>query len=182
MKGIYKILIIALILFSCDPDRKKKVDSENLTFDTTDSSELFFKNIRRPYYDLEEKKEAGLEIFRLQERLIDNKQAIINLSIIFNWRNDTAFIYIEPNNLFIDASEFTIYWKSKQDEEGIYQFTEGNRDTHFTFAAQLYNSILAEHQLFYKKNNVIFPLLDNELERDVFRVTMFDYLRLVNYF
>ncbi|UZR94085.1 hypothetical protein [Chondrinema litorale] len=183
MKRLHFALFIFLILLaSCDPDRKKLVDPEKHDYNTLESTELFFKNMRQPYYDLEEKKEAGLELFRLQDRIEDDSHALLNLCIIFNWRNDDAFIYLEPNNFFKDTTSFTIIWKNEQNKQGSFQFIQGNRDSHFEFAARVYNSILQEYQLFYEKNDVLFPVLDSDVERDVFRVTMFDYFRLINYY
>jgi len=172
-----------LVLFGCDPDRKKKVDPEKGRYGTLDSSELFFKNMRQYYYDLTPMREAGLEIYRLQDRVADTIKPILNLNIIFNWRTDEAFIYLEPNRYFIDSTQFTIHWQDTiTNEIGEYTFIKGNRDSHYTFAAKIYNSILDEHKLFYKKEDELISMLDNDLERDVFRVTMFDFLRLVNYF
>jgi len=183
MKRSYLIFFLIPILFACDPDRKKKVDPNKSKFETLESSELFFKNMRQSYYDLDEKRKAGIEIYRLQDRLDDDKQPLINLSIIYNWRIDEAFIYVEPNPFFKDSTKFTIVWKDTlTQQQGEFAFTKGNRESHFKFTAKVYNSILDEHKLFYKEEDELFPLLDTEVERDVFRVTMFDFFRLVNYF
>ncbi|MEM1137815.1 MAG: hypothetical protein AAGI07_18405, partial [Bacteroidota bacterium] len=168
MKKIGLLLQITFLLCACDPNRKKKVDPEIRKYGTTDSSELFFKNMRQYYYDLENKGEAGLHLFRLKDRVLAQEHPIINLSIIFNWRNDEAYLYMEPNNFFSDTTEFTIIWKDVANQkEGAYHFLKGNRDTYFTFAAQVYNSILAEHNLFYKEDDGLTPLLVSDVERDV---------------
>ena len=183
MRKYWCFILVFFAITACDPDRKKKVDPENSKFETLDSSELFFKNMRQYYYDVEEKREAGLEIFRLQDRLDDNKQPLINLSIIFNWRVDKAYVFVEPNQFFKDSTEFTVVWQdSITQDQGEFYFVKGNREAHFKFSAQVYNSILDEQKLYYKRENELFPLLDTEIERDVFRVTMFDFFRLVNYF
>lgn len=183
LKNLYVLILLFSFLTACDPDRKKKIDSNTSKFETLDSSELFFKNMRQTYYDIEQKKDAGIEIYKLQDRLSDSTQALIDLSIVFNWRVDKAFIYIEPNSFFTDSSNFTIIWQDTVTQtQGEFQFFKGDRESHFHFSSEIYNSILDEKKLFYKKENKLIPILDTEVERDVFRVTMFDFLRLVNYF
>ena len=50
--------IMFLMQYSCQIDRDKKVNFEDFNFKTGDDTEIFFKNMRQSYYDLEENKAA----------------------------------------------------------------------------------------------------------------------------
>ncbi len=96
-RACFYILMIVFILIGCNSDKNKKVDVANFEFNTTDATELYFKNIRESYYNIEEKE--GIKIFRLKE--YDEIDSVwIKPMIVYHWRVDKNFLMFEfyPKN------------------------------------------------------------------------------------
>lgn len=181
MKPIW-LLMVFLGLMACGNNQGKKIDDEGIKFSTSDDSELYFKNVRQIYYDKESPANTKLEVFRFGKRNKENGRPILNLSIVFNWVYDEAYILLEPNSYFKEAQEIEVEWKDKaKKQSGAYTFSFGSKEKHFQFATQVYQSILAGHELFIQdKNKQWIKLFANETDQDNFRKTMVDYYKLVN--
>jgi hypothetical protein len=175
------LLLLTFYLISCHAKQDRKGSSEVVHFKTTDSSVLFFKNLRQSYYDKQENNVAKADIYRDPERSKDQTKPIINLAIVHHWRNETAYIMVEPNELLINEIRLEIKWQSsKNQDKGIYVFDFGDMEMQHKFATSLYESIQRQHFLKVKSNGKWLDLLSKEDEKEVFRKTMLDYLRLTN--
>lgn len=188
-------ILISIVLFSCNPDKNKRADPEKLKFSTTDDAELFFKNLRQKAYDKEEVPGAKLQVFRHSERTRKADHPLVHLAIVVNWLYDEAYLLVEPNESINSDEPIQIRWQDPETgDSGIHTFNYGNKEDHLRFAGQLYSSILDGHELEYilrsgstptdevapedaMPYNAI-PFLSKPKERDVFRVSMFDYYRL----
>ncbi|WP_186757242.1 hypothetical protein [Echinicola salinicaeni] len=146
----------------------------------TDSSRLYFKNMRQYYYDVEKKDEAKLDIFRFGKRIKDENLPFINLSIIISRIKDKAFIYLEPSKLLNKESEIQIRWENlENNEQGSLSFIPGDRHSHFDFVANL-TPLIDENTVFEVKiNDDWHKILNSEKERHAFKVTAEDYFRLI---
>ncbi|WKN45107.1 hypothetical protein [Tunicatimonas pelagia] len=178
-KILYILLVIGLI--ACNPDKKRKVNDAEAKFTTSDASELFFKNVRQGYYDKETMEEAKLDIYRIKERSQAEEQPVLNLAIVINWRYDEAYVLTEPNTYLQQQDTLKIYWQDSVQQTGIYEYLPGNKERHYQFASQVYNSIQDAHQLSTKNaQGERVPVLATRDEREAFRKTMMDYYRLVD--
>lgn len=177
----FVLLLLIFYLISCHTKKDKKIGSEAMRFKTTDSSVLFFKNLRQSYYDKQENNVAKADIYRDTERSKDQTKPIINLAIVYHWRNETAYIMVEPNELLINEIRLEVKWQSLNNQDnGIYVFDFGDMEMQHKFANLLYGSIQKQHILKVKVNGIWLDLMSNEDEKEVFRKTMLDYLRLTN--
>jgi len=180
--GAQYLPILALLwLTAChNPDKNKKIDPAKVQFTTTASSLLFFKNVRQLYYDRQVQQAAKLDLYRIGERKLDPSKPILNLIIVNNWRYDETYILLEPNAFFTDSDSLRVAWQNqKTGQSGEYIFPNGDKKTHFKFAAELYGSIQDGHQLTLQTDTATYPILATEAHREPFRKTMIDYLRLV---
>jgi hypothetical protein len=177
----YSVLLLFILLSSsCKIDKDKVIDISQARFKTTNSSILFFRNIRVSYYDKVEMYEAKMNQFRLKERNLSDTIPVINLCILEAWMRDEAYIYVEPNSLIANRDTLNVFWKDNQsDSTGIHQFVEGDREMHYRFATQIYTSIQKNHSFFVEVNQQRIPLMDKENERETFRKTLVDFYRLV---
>jgi hypothetical protein len=166
-------------LLSCNPDKLTEVATEREDFTTTEDSKLFFKNMRQSYYELEEHAPTKRHIYRLDDRVTEAERPILNLMIVHDWRNDRAYLMLEPNAQFPNPHLMKLKWTSAADS-GTYSYKQGNMPAQFAFATQLYNSLLKEHKLYLQTPTGEQPLFAEEAEREAFRVTMVDYYRLIN--
>lgn len=180
-----RYLLFCLLLFSilsCNPDKDRKVDDAQAKFTTSDASELFFKNVRQGYYDKETIDDAKLDIYRIEERSQSEDQPVLNLAIVINWRYDEAYILTEPNAYLQQLDTLKVYWQdTTQQQSGYYEYLPGNKEKHYQFASQIYNSLQDGHRLYVRPEaDAEVLLLGTRNEREAFRKTMMDYYRLVD--
>ena len=133
---------MSLLLLACNLDKESRVNRDRLDFTTTDESELFFKNVRQPYYELEAVEAAGMNVFRFDDRSLAEDQPVINLAIVHQWRLDEASIFIEPNTFF-EEGELTLNWYSASGEQGQLSYARGNREVQQAFVVDLYDHLMA---------------------------------------
>ncbi len=178
---LFAIYLFALLLFSaCNISEQKTVDPYDFQNEITDSSVLYFKNVRQLFYDKTIHEASKMEQFRLGSRIESDEKPIINLCIVLNILTDRGYIMVEPN-MFLQVSDtITIHWEDVETQEkGTYQFTTSAMPKHFQFASEIYTSLQKQHQLKIIINGKEYPILENDDEREAFRITMYDYYRIV---
>lgn len=149
-------------------------------YTTTDASELFFKNVRSPYYDYELQEPSMLKIYRLKKRATTEDYPVLNLAQIQDWRRDKAMVLFEPNHYFDLSEPFGI--ACINDSLGVYDsldFAMVNLDLQYKAATIIYNHIIIGSDFYLNKNGAQQQILAKRKEREAFRVTMFDFYRLV---
>jgi hypothetical protein len=176
------LIIVALVVCSCNLTPEKKVDQNEAKFSTSTDSRLFFKNVRQIYYDLEIPENTKLEVYRFGKRNLTPDKPILNVALVNNWLHDQAYVIVEPNAYFDNMSSIEVEWQDDVSKQsGVYRFNFGPKDTHFKFASEIYQSILAKHKLLvFNSDKQWVDLFQSETDRDNFRKTMKDYYRLVN--
>lgn len=171
--------LLAMVLVACNPDKNTQINQAEITFKTSDSSKLYFKNIRQSYYDFEEMEAAKLEIFRFKKRVLADDQPVINLSIVNNWRYDEAYILLEPNG-FIQQDTLRIRWTNEDGlHNGSAEYAKGNKTEIVKFADAIYQQIQNKSKFEIEIEGAWKPIFDNTLAKEAFRITMFDYYKLV---
>jgi hypothetical protein len=179
--AVFYFLILLFCLSACNVDKHKEVDASAVRFQTTDSSVLFFKNLRQSSYDKEENKVAKADIYRSKDRLQTQNYPVINLAIVHHWRNGTAYIMVEPNEVLNHEIRLTIEWQNPDNQsKGTYLFDFGDMEMQHKFATMLYDSVQKKHLLKVKVDGKWLDLMPSKDEKEIFRKTMLDYLRLVN--
>lgn len=174
------LLALAAALTACYPGRNRGLDPGRPAFATTDASELFFHNVRSPYYDKEEMPDAGLHVYRLGRRAQDETRPLLNLAIVHNWRRDQAFILIEPSTYLMGLPEVRLRYRNPATgEEGELLYEPGNREEQFRMATSIYLRLEGGSEFSLLAWDKEMPFLAEKAEREAFRVTMFDFYRLV---
>ena len=168
------IFVIALTSCSINSDKENEV---NEGFSTDESSKLFFKNVRKSYYDLTVLEEAKLETYRFKKRVVEDDEPILNLAIVNNWRFDEAYVLLEPNVL-LKMDDLKIRWS---EETGIQElvFANTNKESHLTFADKVFGLINSEIEMEVWTGEDWNPFLNTSQSKEAFRITMYDYYRLV---
>lgn len=178
-----KYLSITLLLFivACSGDQEKRVSRENVRFTTSDASELFFKNVRQTAYDKQGLAGSDIEIFRLKDRPTDEDHPVVNLAIALNWMHDQAYVVVETNDYLGDEDSVVVKWNDPSgDADGRYIYAGGSKEDNFRWAVDLYTSIQDNHELSIMVDGEEEPLMNEEGDREAYRKTMLDYLRLVD--
>jgi len=118
---------------------------KEVTFETDEASKLFFKNVRKSYYDLEELPEAQLEVYRFKKRSTSEEKPLLNIALVNNWRYDEAYILLEPNSAAGLLNDLHLRWTNGETKEkGELRFEGGNKKAHLLFAADIYDRLLSD--------------------------------------
>jgi hypothetical protein len=163
-----------LLTQSCNLDKSTQVNSDQIKFKTNDASELFFKNVRVLYYDLEENKDAKLNIYRKKDRERNDSIIHINLALTHNWQTDQAFLILEESSELNKIDKWTVTWKNSTGNSGSMIYNRGRIDEQTLFAVNLYNLLLDDYDIAINGK----PILTSKEQREAFRITVFDFLRL----
>lgn len=193
----FKVVSLFFIFTSCSRIYKQEVSEDNFQSEMNASDQIVFNNTRQIFYDVSSVGENAMTTFKKKNRLIDAKKPILNLSIVRDNKNRQAFIYFDLNDFFEDKMYFEILWESakstpeqpeqakqvNQPKSGKYIFNGEKKENHFRLATQIRNAMMENKQLFIiKKNNnnqEKIPILVTEEEKNIFRITMVDFYRLV---
>ncbi|GEM_PF-784930 len=172
--------LISILVVACQPTNPESISVEDIDFGTTDDSELFFKNVRQSYYDKEEIEAAGMDVFRMSDRNLTASYPLIHLAIAYNWRNDQAFLMVEPNEYITDPQEFKLLSidPTGNDTTAI-DYAMGNMKDQVAFAHQLFLAVTGDAQLYFDVNDEAISVFDKFEDREVIRKTVLDYYKLI---
>lgn len=173
-------LFLFIFLLSCQPYKGRRIDLEQLNFSTIDPAELFFKNVRQLYYEKEEWGEAKLDVYRYKDLNPGEDYPTINPAIVINWYSDQAYILLEPNAFFAGAEKIEVSWNDRtSNQSGSYPLSLETKETQLLWASQVYLSLQKNHQMKILIDNQEFDFLTDQLDSENFRITLFDFYRLV---
>lgn len=175
------LFLLSLTLLACQSDKPEPISIEDIDFMTNDASEIFFKNVRQSYYDKQEIAAAGMDVFRMSARNLEADYPLIHLAIAYNWRNDQAFLMVEPNARITNPEEFEL-WRinAASQDTAVIRYAMGNMKDQVTFAHHLFQALMAEDQLYFNDGQVSQPIFDKFNDREVLRKTILDYYKLIN--
>lgn len=175
------LFLVSLTLLACQADKPEAISLEDIDFMTNDASEIFFKNVRQSYYDKQEIAAAGMDVFRMSDRNLEADYPLIHLAIAYNWRNDQAFLMVEPNANITNPEEFELWSiKPTSQDTTVIPYTMGNMKDQVTFAHRIFQALSAESQLYFYDGQVAQPIFDKFEDREVLRKTVLDYYKLIN--
>lgn len=175
------LTVAVLLLCGCNVDRGKKVDAQLLDFETSDRAEMFFKNVRQSNYVTEEDRNAGVYIYSHKDLVGDTLSAFVP-TIVFNWRQDRAYVMLNWQEDFADLTEITVTAASDSLPEAQIRYYQGNMREQLDFSVGLYNAIADNRVLRIQHNGSERPLFGSRQSQEAFRVTFYDYLRLTGWF
>lgn len=174
-------LLILLTGFSCKIDRDKKVDREKFTFTMGDDSELFFRNTRQIFYD-RYSPDGTWQAYRFSERYKGNDRPLIIPVIVINWLEDEAYLLIESNEALASEDEIRVIISNPQQKTDTLVLRERGMARMLEFGSQLYEALQYNSKIMVLNHNEYVPVLMEETDREMFRITMSDFYRLTRIF
>ena len=172
--------LISILVVACQPTDPESISIEDIDFGTTDDSELFFKNVRQSYYDKQEVEAAGMDVFRMSDRNLTADYPLIHLAIAYNWRNDQAFLMVEPNEYIADPEGFRLLSIAPTgNDTTVINYAMGNMKDQVAFAHQLFRAIGGDAQLYIDVDDKAIQVFDKFEDREVIRKTILDYYKLI---
>lgn len=158
--------LLFVILFSAFGPKGKQINLQEIAFTSTNSSELYFKNIRSYFYDKEEREDARFMLYRIGSRTEDLSFVLVN-----NWLMDESYIIVESKH-----DNFSVEWRYKN-ETGIVKLDGENNRAHYIFAAELFEQLDRKADLWLLNDATKSPF--TEEEKASLRTTLKDYFKLV---
>ncbi len=175
----YLIIVCLSSLFSCDiPEAQKEFRGER-QYRTTDPSRLYFKNMRSVYYFRSRKPHSKKDIYTLKRTSRDRDRPLLYPTIINNWLEDEAYIFIEKNAYpYFPKDSLHITWQSS-DSTGTFTLDIPTKKAQYEFAGALYEGLRQGHQLtFESEKGETVSLFDRHQDRKDFLIVMRDYYKL----
>ena len=160
------LVVILVSVFAIFGPEGKKINLKEISFKTTNSSQLYFKNIRSYFYNKEEIKAANFNLFRLKSN--GDK---LNFVIVNNWLMSESYIVLES-----DLINYSINWQFENDSGAVTLSGENNR-AHYVFAAELFEQLDRNATLALKTQNYSHRLSEDEMAS--LKTTLKDYFKLV---
>ena len=157
--------------------RSTAIDLEKIRFQSTDASEIYFRNMRRSYYDMEEHQEAGIELYTLSGYR-DLETVNLRPTLAYNWRNDFVAIMVSKSDELKNEESLVLIFESPESQHKLI-LNDGDIKTQTTLALKLYNGILANNEIYLVQNRQKQPVFKSSEEKELFRITTFDFLRFV---
>ena len=180
----FYLFFLTLVSTACslNPDRNTTINLNTPGFSTSDASELYFKNVRSNNYNKTPNDATKLDVYRSKDWYMPAGKPALSLQIVMNWRYDEAYILTVPNDNWKSFGVISVVWQDTTlGTSGKYPAEIGNKEEQFSLAGSLYNSILAEHELYLKnESGKEVSFLADYKYREAFRKTMIDYFRLVD--
>ncbi len=168
---------VVLALAACKIDHTRPIEKERLGFAVADDAELFFKNVRQIYYDVETLPAAKVTVFRHPDRAPDAQQPALWPAIVLSTVEDEAKILIENNAPLDNEMALRVAITQNSQVTEVTLSTRG-RDQMLEFATTIYKAIQAQASFAILVGSEPHPWLTNEDQREAFRVTLADFYRL----
>ncbi len=175
-------LLFILLLAGCKIDHDKKVDRSKFQFEIGDDSELFFRNVRQVFYD-QSSPDGTWQAYRFSDRYLGNERPIVLPVIVINWLKDEAYLLIDTNELLSEEGYLeVIISDSSTSKSDTVILNQRGRERMLEFGSHLYEAIQANQKIVVKSKGFLVPILDEQIDREAFRITMSDYYRLIRVF
>lgn len=177
MKNLLFIIFL-MIFYCCNPDKATRIASDKAKFNTSDASEIFFKNVRQTYYEKNEIEAAKIDFYKNKKLL--EEEVLLFPQIVHNWREDQAYILLEFDPGIAAQNQLKLISKDSigQIDEKVYPLVD--KKVHFEIVSDIYNHILDDHKIFLIIQQDSISLFPNQAAREAFRITMVDFYRLVD--
>lgn len=165
------LTLIALLLFGIFGPKGRSISIEEVSFQTNQSSELYFKNMRSYFYDMEEHKESDYLMYRLGSRALDSNK--LSFVILRNWKMSEAYILLESDIIEKENEEFLIETSSGD----TIRLKGPDSESQYIFAAQLYSELSKGLSATIIQNEQRLDFTESELKS--LKTSLKDYFKLV---
>lgn len=171
--GAVLVLTVGLSIVFSDG---KKINLTEVRMSTTQSSKLYFKNIRSFFYDKEHRKDAQFDLYRIDTREKVSHKNKLNFVLVDNWLQGECYIIAESGIVDTNIDTLSIQWILEEDT-GLLQL--GNKDSfnNYIFAAQLFELLEQKAALTLLTSSDSLSFL--EAEKKLLKKTLSDYFKLV---
>ncbi len=170
--------VMVLILAFTMPNMRP-IDIEEVRFHTSESSELYFKNVRSYFYEIWDDPKSGFVHYRIKSRNQEKEVPSVNFLILNNWRFDEAYVVAEGNEA-IETLEGLNLSISTESDSSIFLFNQFTNYEHWHLAGSVYLALNDEESRFWlSSDREVVEIYKYDDERKSIQKTLNDYFKLV---
>ncbi|MAY84270.1 MAG: hypothetical protein CMP59_09065 [Flavobacteriales bacterium] len=163
-------MILGLTLFWAFGPKAKKIDLNEISYNTTESSTLYFRNMRAYFYDLNDDEKSGFNIYRIGSR--EKTESKLHFMIIHNWRLNEAYIMLESDLIDIEKENLSLILVSD-----TLALEAKDAEANYTFAAKLFEALERGSEVALISGSDEFSFSESELKS--IKKSLKDYFKLV---
>lgn len=181
-KGLIAFVLIILGLSLLFAPRPHPVNLKDVSFATTSSSELYFKNLRSYYYNIFPEEKFPFILYRYKRRNRDTNDPHIQFMIIENTRNDEAYVFAELSGGLKQYDSIEVLISNKPPEKAsLYRPSDLNNEGQYLLAAEVFENLLTDRPVFLMNGrDTLSTLFKSDVERKNAAIVLEDYFKLVN--
>lgn len=140
--GLWLALMLVIVMTTQPESRPDKLDS--IDFQTTESAELYFRNVRAYHYL--HKQEGGdiFDVYRLKSLYSDTLDLALPFAIYNNWRANEAFIRLDT--VYLDK-QWSGVVRDSLGSIGNIALPEMYNESQYAFAVEVYRALSLEYPL-----------------------------------
>ncbi|WP_157971925.1 hypothetical protein [Pleomorphovibrio marinus] len=170
-----------VFLLSFFNERRADNTGDRDEFSITDASRIYFQNVRSAYYDMENRRDAKMNLYRFGKRVEDSTQNVLNVTLIVNAPKDAAYLYLEPMGILQKENPLKVKWQVEGGKTGDSQFYQGDRYSHYHFVKEVYPWLITteETKFWAFVDEEWIPLFVTQKEINAFLTPCKDFFRLV---
>ncbi|MGB6034966.1 MAG: hypothetical protein WBG42_01775 [Cryomorphaceae bacterium] len=166
--------MLVIVVLTLPDERPDKIDSPG--FETTESAELYFKNVRSFYYRNNPEAEGILDVYRL-ERIFSDTAPSLPFAMYNNWRLNETFIRLDT--AFLNAHRFSaVIADSSGIKADTIAFPQMTNESQYIFARDIYKALRDKERLGLT-DGVDVIWLSESMNLSIKR-TLTDYFRLLD--
>lgn len=167
--------IMILIVFVTQPEsRPSKFDV--VSFETTESAELYFRNVRSFYYNFREEGGGNFDAYRFSALYEDTVSFGLKFVIYNSWRQNLSFIRIDTNYTKLSQPGYLVAASANGDIDSIAAPDDYN-ESQYAFAKNIFLAARAKKHIGYPQSND--TLWVSESDMVSIRKTLRDYFKLI---
>ena len=182
--GKYKILIVLLLSIlglSCEQSMETN-NSSAISYQTSDPSRLFFKNMKSINYDLKEAGNSKIEFYQLKKWESNTPRPLLIPVIANNWLEDKAYLLLKKNVYWRkNLPDASIIFKSEHEEKS-FKLERKNPEEQTQMALEIYDALTKQEGSYHihLQDSTQINLFKDNMDLYYFTTTVKDYLRLID--
>jgi len=178
-------LVILLTFSQCAEDKGSSSHSQNKTepkekFKVRDHSLLYFRNMRLPFYDIEELVENREFIYRTASRTKNANYPLIQNAIHYDQHNSKAYIILEANRFFPEDS-ILIAWQDpdSKNRDEFYIRTDSPENI-LAASKRIAEYLSIEYDLYFRKGGGQLKLFTKKNDQKQFVTVTNDFINFTS--
>ncbi len=173
--GLWVAVMLIIVVLTQPKVRPLKIDT--ISFGTTESAELYFKNVRAFYYATSEEGGGIMDVYRMNTLFEDSIGNFLPFAFYNNWRSNEAFVRIDTNYILKKNYSYVILDSAGVKRDSL-AFPAMYNESQFEFARTIYQGLNRKYRiaLVSGKNE---PHWLTESNIKATKMTLKDYFRLV---